>query len=267
MTDAYAQAEAAVNAAEQVRAEAARVADRAAQTLLRILHAPTAAAAWSALGTHYHLPATEAGRSARKWRTTAERIAERHAQRAEADVKALAETHDRHRRNLAAVFALPADTPFEDIREYAARTLTRSGERLLASKAHADTSDATARKLAERLAAAEERANAAAIVGTRLMGDAERFEAAWQSARLRAKQAKAREQKANERAERHRNTRREWVALAEKAADRERDRARHARRRASRAEDTIARVRSLLDTHLGPLATAAVRAALDTPEG
>ncbi|MET9942896.1 hypothetical protein, partial [Streptomyces halstedii] len=95
-------------AAEQVRAEAVRVADRATQTLLRIKHARTAADAWTALGTHYHLPATEAGRRARDWRSTAER-------------------------------------------------------------------DAT------------ERAEAAAVLGTRYMGDAERFHAAWQSARSRAR--------------------------------------------------------------------------------
>ncbi|MFD9853435.1 hypothetical protein ACFWXZ_14400 [[Kitasatospora] papulosa] len=106
-------------AVEQARAEAVRVADRATSTLLRIRHARTAADAWVILGEHYHMHSTEAGRAARRWRTTAEHIT------------------DRHRRNLAAVFALSAETPFEDIREYAAKTLTRSGERLLAAEKRA----------------------------------------------------------------------------------------------------------------------------------
>ncbi|MFD3790797.1 hypothetical protein [Streptomyces cyaneofuscatus] len=71
-------------AAEEVRAEAERVADRATQTLLRIKHARTAADAWTALGTHYHLPVTEAGRRARDWRSTAERDAAKRAETASA---------------------------------------------------------------------------------------------------------------------------------------------------------------------------------------
>ncbi|MFI8200049.1 hypothetical protein ACIF6K_26595 [Streptomyces sp. NPDC085942] len=94
-------------AAEEARAEAKRVANRATTTLLRIKHARTAADAWAELGTYYHLPATEAGRRARAWRS----VAERHA---------------------------------------------------------------------------TERAEAASVVGARYMGDAERFHAAWHSARLRA---------------------------------------------------------------------------------
>ncbi|MCI4045459.1 hypothetical protein [Streptomyces sp. TRM75563] len=70
-------------AVEKARAEAERVADRATQTLLRIKHAPTAAAAWTELGTYYHLPATEAGRQARDWRSAAERDAAARAEQAE----------------------------------------------------------------------------------------------------------------------------------------------------------------------------------------
>ncbi|MEV4966675.1 hypothetical protein AB0886_05325 [Streptomyces sp. NPDC024062] len=127
--------------AERLATKNREHAERAESTLLAIRHAPTAAVAWTALGAYYHLPATEAGRSARAWRTTADRTAERHARRAEADVKQLAEQHDRHRRNLAAVFALPAETTFEELTEYAAKTLNRSGERLLASKAHAEQAE------------------------------------------------------------------------------------------------------------------------------
>ncbi|MFE4328713.1 hypothetical protein ACFRQM_04440 [Streptomyces sp. NPDC056831] len=105
---------------------------------------------------------------------------------------------------------------------------------------------------------AEERAEAAARIGTRHMADAERYQAAWQNARLRAKQANEREQKANARAERYRDTRRKWLEIADEFTDKQHD-------RAAAAEAVVARVRRLLDTHLGPLATAAVRAAIDTP--
>ncbi|MFD3902991.1 hypothetical protein HXS80_20595 [Streptomyces sp. CB04723] len=105
-----------LTAAEQARAEAERVAERATNTLLRIKHARTAADAWTAIGTHYHLSATEAGRRARDWRSTAER-------------------------------------------------------------------DAT------------ERAEAAAVLGARCMGDAERYRAAWQNARRRARAHLAEQQR------------------------------------------------------------------------
>ncbi|MFI8817476.1 MULTISPECIES: hypothetical protein [unclassified Streptomyces] len=71
-------------AAEKARAEAERVAERATNTLLRIKHARTAADAWTALGTHYHLSPTEAGRRARNWRSTAERDAAKRAETASA---------------------------------------------------------------------------------------------------------------------------------------------------------------------------------------
>ncbi|MGC5343666.1 hypothetical protein [Streptomyces sp. DT171] len=149
--------------AEQARAEAVHVADRATQTLLRIKHARTAADAWTALGAHYHLPATEAGRRARDWRSTAERYA-------------------------------------------------------------------------------TERAEAASVLGAQYMGDAERYQSAWHSARIRA-QREASHSRAC------RISRDAW------------------RRDATAAKAAVSRVRALLETRLGPLATKAVLAALDTPEG
>ncbi|MER7726409.1 hypothetical protein [Streptomyces sp. NPDC096323] len=77
-------------AAEHSKREAQRDAERATQTLLRVKHASTAADAWTVIGAHFHMPATEAGRGARRWRSAAETIAERHAQRAEADVQEIA---------------------------------------------------------------------------------------------------------------------------------------------------------------------------------
>lgn len=115
-------------AAEHSKREAQRVAERATQTLLRVKHASTAGDAWTAIGTHFHMTSTDVGRGARAWRSTAETIAERHTQRAENDVK----------------------------------------------------------EIAEQLRTAEERAETASVLGARYMGDAERFQAAWHSARLRA---------------------------------------------------------------------------------
>ncbi|MFF5642087.1 hypothetical protein ACFY8Q_07205 [[Kitasatospora] papulosa] len=69
--------------AEQARAEAVRVADRATSTLLRIRHARTAGDAWVILGEHYHMHSTDAGRLARRWRTTAEQAAADRARLAE----------------------------------------------------------------------------------------------------------------------------------------------------------------------------------------
>ncbi|WP_032769878.1 hypothetical protein [Streptomyces sp. CNS654] len=85
--------------AEKALAEAERVADRATQTLLRVKHARTAADAWTELGTHYHLPAAEAGRRARDWRSTAEQDATTRAEHAEA---ALSRVHRDAVRTLAA---------------------------------------------------------------------------------------------------------------------------------------------------------------------
>lgn len=178
-------------AAEQARAEAVRVADRAHQTMLRVKHAPTATDAWTAIGAHYHLPAAEAGQYARRWRSTAEDIAAQHAQRAEADVK----------------------------------------------------------QLAEQLRAAEERGDGWREKALDYDARADRFEAAWQNARRRAQFATHREEMVRARAKRYRESRNRWT------------------RQALDAEDTIKRVRALLGTHLGPLATNAVRNALATPEG
>lgn len=50
---------------------------------------------------------------------------------------------DGHRRALAAILAKSGDTPFAELTEYAARTLTRSGERLLAADKAASKADAT----------------------------------------------------------------------------------------------------------------------------
>lgn len=67
---------------------------------------------------------------------------------------------------------------------------------------------------------------------------ADRFEAAWQNARLRAKDAKEREQHARDRAERYRTQRNRWVEIADEHTDKERD-------RANTAEAAIGRVRAL----------------------
>ncbi|WP_405508822.1 hypothetical protein OG323_22650 [Streptomyces cyaneofuscatus] len=156
----------------------------------------------------------------------AQAAAERRAQRAEADMKEIAEAYELHRRSLAAIFAMRADAPFEEITEYAARTLNRIGVRLAAAEEvraeavrvadratqtllrvkhartaadawtelgthyHLSATEAGRRARDWRSAAerdATERAEAAAVVGTRYMGDAERFHAAWQSARSRAR--------------------------------------------------------------------------------
>ncbi|MDT0432785.1 hypothetical protein [Streptomyces salyersiae] len=99
---------------------------------------------------------------------------------------------------------------------------------------------ANIRDLAERLAAAEKRAETASALGARYMGDAERYQAAWHNARMRA-QHEASHSRAC------RISRDAW------------------RRDATAAKAAISRVRALLGTHLGPLATNAVRRALDTP--
>lgn len=119
--------------------------------------------------------------------------AERRAERAEADMKEIAKAYERHRRTLAAIFARSADTPFEEIAEYAARTLNRTGGRLLAGKARGDRFEAAWRnaRLRARAHLSEQQrvrgwlthwADRARVAES----DAERFHAAWHSARLRA---------------------------------------------------------------------------------
>ncbi|MFE7017701.1 hypothetical protein ACFVAQ_45870, partial [Streptomyces sp. NPDC057651] len=75
---------------------------------------------------------------------------------------------EQHRRALAAVLARPAGTPFGELTEYAAKTLTRSGERLLTAERHARHADAEAnrfakyaRKAAQRLDGMQHRAKQA----------------------------------------------------------------------------------------------------------
>ncbi|MFS0695109.1 hypothetical protein [Streptomyces nitrosporeus] len=129
--------------------------------------------------------------------------------------------HNDYRRRLAAVLAMPENTTFNQLIEYAARTLTRSGERLLAAeertkelsllhqkacraldlmqhdrdahRARAEQAERVARSAAKdtadairRADQAERRAETASVLGARYMGDAERYHAAWHSARLRA---------------------------------------------------------------------------------
>ncbi|MGW3690274.1 hypothetical protein [Streptomyces sp. NPDC005125] len=48
---------------------------------------------------------------------------------------------DEHRRNLAAILARPGDTPLDELTEYAARTLTRAGKRLIAIEHRATTAE------------------------------------------------------------------------------------------------------------------------------
>ncbi|MFI7563817.1 hypothetical protein ACIBVM_18505 [[Kitasatospora] papulosa] len=121
--------------------QAEQDATRAEAALARVRNARTTAEAWAALGTYYGMPATEAGRSARDWRTAAE---------------------------------LASNTRGDGWRKHAL--------------------DADAR--------------------------ADRFEAAWQNARLRAQQAKERERLANDRAERYRESRNHWTRQALDAAAR-----------------------------------------------
>ncbi|MGW9385387.1 hypothetical protein [Streptomyces globisporus] len=115
------------------------------------------------------------------------------AEQAEANTKEIAKAYDRHRRTLAAIFARSSETPFEEIIEYAARTLTRTGGRLLAGKARADRFESAWRS-------ARHRARAHLAEQQRIRGwlthwgdrarvaesDAERLYAAWHSARERA---------------------------------------------------------------------------------
>lgn len=94
-------------------------------------------------------------------RARAERLAKSWRD-AEDDAAATAKRLDAQRRSLAAIFALDAETPFEEIREYAARTLNRNGERLLASKTQQARNAATLQRvrdadtLADALAAVAE---------------------------------------------------------------------------------------------------------------
>ncbi|MEU4178181.1 hypothetical protein [Streptomyces sp. NPDC026589] len=188
-----------LDAAEKARAEA----ERATQTLLRIKHARTAADAWTALGTHYHLSPTEAGRRARDWRSTAERDATKRAETA--SVLGARYMGDAERHHSA----------WQSARGRA-RAHFAEQQRIRGWLTH----------WADRARVAE--------------SDAERFHAAWQNARLRAKQAKAREEKANERAERHHNTRRRWLELADEATEREAGRARRAGQRLAAVRQYLA---------------------------
>jgi hypothetical protein len=76
---------------------------------------------------------------------TLDRLCRQHRQRADDVEQRLAE----HRRRLAAVLAKPADTPLDELTEYAARTLTRNGERLLAAEADAKQAEADRNKVRE----------------------------------------------------------------------------------------------------------------------
>ncbi|MFF3353365.1 hypothetical protein ACFYWN_12070 [Streptomyces sp. NPDC002917] len=60
---------------------------------------------------------------------------------AEADATATEKRLDAHRRALAAVLAKPGETPFEELTEYAAHTLTRNGARLLGAEQRATTAE------------------------------------------------------------------------------------------------------------------------------
>ncbi|NEA19833.1 hypothetical protein [Streptomyces halstedii] len=102
--------------------------DAAQRTLDTIRDASTALEAWVTLGMYYGLTPEQAGQGARAWRTAAETIAERHAQRAENDVKEIAER------------------------------LATSEKRADDADRHAQTAEATTRELATRLDAAEKRA-------------------------------------------------------------------------------------------------------------
>ncbi|MGK3093760.1 hypothetical protein ACG93S_28870 [Streptomyces sp. WAC01490] len=149
---------------------------------------PALAAAYGIAGENLTKAAGQLDKAER-----AQAAAEGRAQRAEADMVKIAEAYDRHRRTLAAIFARSADTPFEEITEYAARTLNRSGRRLLAGKARADRFEAawhSARSRARAHLGEQQRirgwlthwADRARVAET----DAERFHAAWHSARDRA---------------------------------------------------------------------------------
>ncbi|MEV5133573.1 hypothetical protein AB0K87_24395 [Streptomyces sp. NPDC053705] len=56
------------------------------------------------------------------------------------------------RRNLAAILAKSAETPFDELTEYAAKTLTRAGERILEAEKRASTADLEATKAEAALA-------------------------------------------------------------------------------------------------------------------
>jgi hypothetical protein len=55
------------------------------------------------------------------------------------------------RRTLAAVLARPAETPFDELTEYAALVLTRSGERIIAAVQRAEQAEAALAELAQAL--------------------------------------------------------------------------------------------------------------------
>ncbi|WP_371795999.1 hypothetical protein [Streptomyces sp. NBC_01718] len=77
-------------------------------------------------------------------RARAERLAKAWRD-AETDVTATEKRLDTHRRALAAVLAKPGETPFEELTEYAARTLTRNGARLLGAEQRATTAEHVAK--------------------------------------------------------------------------------------------------------------------------
>lgn len=89
---------------------------------------------------------------------------------------------DGHRRALAAILAKSGDTPFAELTEYAARTLTRNGERLLAAD-----------KAASKAAAALDRVRDADSLGAALAAVAEHDGIAPTSARLQGAYAEAAE--------------------------------------------------------------------------
>lgn len=125
--------------------------------------------------------------------------AEERAEKAEAAASETAA--EQHRRNLAAVLAMPAGTAFGDLIEYAAKTLTAAGERILAADRRAARAEAAAnrhakysRKAAQRLDDMKRRADQAAeraAAAITAMGadirDAEhratRYRTAWLAAR------------------------------------------------------------------------------------
>ncbi|MET8399593.1 hypothetical protein [Streptomyces sp900116325] len=111
-------------------------------------------------------------------RTASERLARLHRQRSD---------HDAHRGRLAAILAKPADTPLDELTEYAARTLTRNGERLLA----AEQADRVAQSAARDAAAALIRAAEAEKRAAKLEADRDREAAAREEAQQDAERYKA----------------------------------------------------------------------------
>lgn len=113
--------------------------DQVLAVLARVRHAQSLGDALAAVAEHDGLSTAAARMHARildQADTVEARLAEQQREHDVALAVAVqcATAAEQHRRALAAVLARPSGTPFGELTEYAAKTLTRSGERILAAE-------------------------------------------------------------------------------------------------------------------------------------